>query len=92
MTSTKSIVEIISDFFRGSSRPDFNGEWICIATWGFLEVQRSGRHVISIYFLIFDLNLAVYSGLEWCHASIFRATTGSSVLLCVLLGWALLEL
>lgn len=34
VTSTKSFVEIISDFFRGSSRPDFNGELVCIATWG----------------------------------------------------------
>lgn len=40
VTSTKSIVEIISDFFRGSSRPDFNGEWICIATWGLDEFLK----------------------------------------------------
>lgn len=40
MTSTKSIVEVISDFFRGSSRPDFNGEWVCIATWGLDEFLK----------------------------------------------------
>ena len=42
-TSTKSIVEVISDFFRGSSRPDFNGEWVCIATWGCLEYKLRAR-------------------------------------------------
>lgn len=42
-TSTKSIVEVISDFFRGSSRPDFNGEWVCIATWGCSECKLRAR-------------------------------------------------
>ncbi|CAE7557497.1 CRABP1 [Symbiodinium natans] len=32
MVSTKSFVETIADFFRG--RPDFNGEWVCIETFG----------------------------------------------------------
>ena len=52
-TSTKSIVEIISDFFRGSSRPDFNGEWVLHCDLGFLgrswKFQRSGRHVVALF-------------------------------------------
>ena len=39
----RSIVEVISDFFRGSSRPDFNGEWVCIATWGCSECKLRAR-------------------------------------------------
>ena len=76
VTSTKSIVEIISDFFRGSSRPDFNGEWVCIATWGFLEDLGSSAIRSTCCCLVFYMNLAVITGIdrnEWCHAIIFRA-------------------
>jgi len=32
VVSTKSFVETVADFFR--ARPDFNGEWVCIETFG----------------------------------------------------------
>ncbi|CAK9004460.1 unnamed protein product [Durusdinium trenchii] len=39
MGSTKSIIEMISDFFK-PERPSFHGEWVCIDTWGLEEFLK----------------------------------------------------